>query len=102
MARPRSFSPPATVDAASDTSSPALPLSPSLPPKKEKFYRIRRISNYLAELLEVEVDETQVKATIIGKQDLPEILQEKAMQHVYPSADARWLAEVARNKKNKG
>ena len=38
-------------------------------PKLYSYYRVRKLTGFLSELLEVQVDETKVSPKIVGKQD---------------------------------
>lgn len=56
--------------------------------EKQRYYRIRKISGHLAEILEVEIDETVMIPTRASKQDSWQYLIDKVTQLVYPSTDA--------------
>jgi hypothetical protein len=85
------------------TESSSLPLVADTvatsPSDKVSYYRIKRISSHIAEILEVEVDEAKNPPKRIGKQDLPVIIQDRIMPLLYPSVDdiekKRKLAERA-------
>lgn len=65
--------------------------------EKVFYYRIRKITAHLTELLEISVDEAAVTPKVIGKADLPMLIQDKAMTFLYPSVDD--LEKRARLKK---
>lgn len=69
----------------------------STPPKTEKalYYRIRKIDGYLAEILEVQIDEAAIVPKVVSKQDSWHLLLNRITQLVYPSAD-----ELARRKRD--
>ena len=55
--------------------------------EKVEYYRIKKISGSLAQLLCVEVDETTNPPKIIGKADLPVLVQDRALPYLFPSID---------------
>lgn len=54
----------------------------------QRYYRIKKITGYLAEILEVEIDESIVKPKAVSKQDSWHLLLDKITQLVYPGPDA--------------
>lgn len=58
------------------SSTPQTPESPkSLPGiATTRYYRIRKLSGFLSEILEIEIDESVIKPKMIGKQDSPQFL----------------------------
>lgn len=88
-----------SVEKTATAVKPATPTpiaATSAPVEKQLYYRIRKISGYLAEILEVEIDETQVIPKVVSKQDSWQYLTDKVTQLCYPSTD-----EIARRKRDK-
>ena len=54
---------------------------------KEKYYRVRRISGFLSEMLEVEVDESLSPPVRIGKQDTMEMIMHKSHDFLWVHPD---------------
>ena len=54
------------------TTAPVAAPAPTVP--KQYYYRIRKITGFLSEILEVEVDETSLPPRMIGKQDSAQFL----------------------------
>lgn len=68
---------------------PTVPTKPASDKPKEKYYRVRKITGFLYELLEVEIDESEVIPVRIGKQDIGELVLSKAQDYIYVHPDNR-------------
>ena len=58
-------------------------------PSQEKvsYFRTRKISNYLYEILEVEIDESVIQPVVDGKQDTRELIMDRIHNLICPRAD---------------
>lgn len=69
-------------------------------PEKTYYYRIRKLTGFLYEILEVEVDETKQVPKLVSKQDMKHLLVDKMTDLVCPHPDtvAKRRREIAREK----
>jgi hypothetical protein len=59
------------------TATPTIHVQPApavVPGPIARYYRIRKLTGFLSEILEVEVDETAVKPVVVSKQDSAQFL----------------------------
>lgn len=86
MAKPSS-----KAQTASAAETPIKPetTAESAAPKIERYYRIKKHTGFLYEILEVEVDENLIAPQSVSKQDMLAITQDKAMPFLYSSEPAR-------------
>lgn len=83
----RKKSAPATAVAAS---APAQSQdTPAQAPKLGRFYRVHKISGYLYQMLEVEVDENVIKPVPCEKPDMRDLVLDKMADYVCPHIDSK-------------
>lgn len=61
----------------------AAPAEPAKKSNPQKYYRIRKITSYLSEIVEVEVDEAVIVPKAVSKQDLRELLMVRLEDYIY-------------------
>jgi hypothetical protein len=82
------------MPAATKNAKPApAPQAPSpgkevADPKLYSYYRVRKLTGFLSELLEVQVDESQVKPKVVGKQDDRGLILDRARNVLNDNAKA--------------
>lgn len=93
MARPK------TPSSAPDPVIAQVEAIKAVAPKLAKYYRIEKITGFLHQILEVEVDESQIAPVRVGKQDLKQIIQDRIVDYVAPHPDGAAFRERQKNRK---
>ncbi len=90
MARPnKTNSAPVAEIATPAVAAPAEQSAPTPEKLKEKFsyFRVKKLSGFLFQALEVEIDEDEIKPVEYGKADLRELVMDKLYPVMVPSID---------------
>lgn len=76
----------APANTAPEQSEKSGVVAAASPAVRQKYYRIRKITGYLHEIVEVEIDETEIVPKVVSKQDLRECLMVRLEDFVYKEA----------------
>lgn len=82
---------PATPEPSIVKETVAAPITPPVesPIEKQSYYRVKKLSAFLYQILEVQVDEAITPPSLCGKADLQELVMGKLYDYAYPHPDSK-------------